>query len=275
MENIRVVTDSVATLPDEIKNKYNILQAPCYFEFNGEIYKDNEIEIDKVYKYIDENSLFKTYAPKPEDFLNIFNLCSEDKIICITVSSTFSNSYKNALIAKDFVKDKEIEVIDSLTAGSGEALLTYLTLKYIEESVSFKNLISKVKEDVFKIKTIVYVDTIKYVNRTGRIPKALTNFGSLLSVRPIVSLNTAKIRPVSLVKSREKGFEKIIEVLRRNKPKDILICMELDISDEEKSFFTNKVREIFNDIEVYFVKFTPIMGYSVGSGAFGVSYIGS
>ncbi|MGC8943980.1 MAG: DegV family protein [Caldisericia bacterium] len=275
MEKIRVITDSTATLPSEIKNRYNILQAPFYFEFGGKIHKDGiDIEIDEVYKHINENTKFKAYPPKPEDFLNIFNLCSEDKIICITISSTFSGCYKNALIAKDFIKDKEIEIIDSLTAGSGEGLLTYLTLRYIEEALPFKDLISKVKETALKIKTIVYIDTLKYVYRTGRIPKTLSNFGSFLSVKPIVSLSLGKIRPLSVVTSREKGFERIVEVLKKDNAQDILICMDIDVKEEEKRFFVEKMREIFENIKIFFVEFTPIMGYAVGSGVFGVSYIG-
>lgn len=156
MEKVRIITDSTAILPFEIKKLYNILQVPFYFEFGNRIYKDGvDIDVDDVYKYIDENTKFRSFPPKPEDFLNIFNSCSEDKIICITISSTLSGCYKNGLIVKSFIVDKEIEIIDSLSAGSGEGLLTYLTLKYIEEGFSFNDLISKVKETILKIKTIV------------------------------------------------------------------------------------------------------------------------
>lgn len=275
MEKIKVITDSTAILPNEIKNSYNILQVPFYFEFGDRIYKDGvDIDVDDVYKYIDENTKFKSYPPKPEDFLNIFNSCSEDKIICITISSTLSGCYKNGLIAKSFIVDKEIEVIDSLSAGSGEGLLTYLTLRFIKEGFSFNDLISKLKETILKIRTVVYIDTLKYVFRTGRIPKVLSNFGSFLSVKPIVSLNLGKIKPLSLVTNKEKGFERVVEVLKKDNSSNTIFFMYIDVKDEEKSFFVKKVREIFKDIDIFFVKFTPIMGYAVGSDAFGVSYLG-
>lgn len=275
MGKVKIITDSTAVLPYEIKNSYNILQVPFYFEFGDKIYKDGiDIDVDDVYKYIDENTKFRSYPPKPEDFLNIFNSCSEDKIICITISSTLSGCYKNGLIAKSFIIDKEIEVIDSLSAGSGEGLLTYLTLSYIKEGFSFNDLITKVKETTLKIRTIVYIDTLKYVFRTGRIPKALSNFGSFLSVKPIVSLNLGKIKPLSLVTNKEKGFEKIVDVLRKDNALDTIFFMYIDVKEEEKNFFVEKIKEIFKDINIFFVKFTPIMGYAVGSEAFGVSYLG-
>jgi len=275
MERVRVITDSTAIIPREVKIRYNILQVPFYFEFDNKIYRDGiDINTEEIYKKINEETKFKAYPPKPEDFLETFNLCEEEKIICITISSTFSGCYKNALIAKDFVKDKKIEIIDSLTAGSGEGLLTYLTLIYAEECLKFEEIIKRVKDDLFKIKTIVYIDTIKYVYRTGRIPKSLSNFGSMLSLKPIVSLSMGKIKPLSLVTNREKGFDKIVEVLKRDNEGKFLFCMDIDIKDYEKKMFIEKTKEIFNNIEIFFDVFTPIMGYAVGSGAFGVSYIG-
>jgi len=141
------------------------------------------------------------------------------------------------------VKDKKIEVIDSLNCGGGEALLAYFTFRSIEDGLSFEELVPKVKESTSKIKTIIYVDTLKYVNRTGRIPKATANFGSFLSVKPIISVDIGKIRPMSLVGSRAKGFYKIIDVLKRDKPKDPLICMELDLLDEERKVFIERLRK--------------------------------
>lgn len=152
--------------------------------------------------------------------------------------------------------------------------MTYLTLRYIEEGYSFNDLISKIKETTLKIRTIVYIDTLKYVFRTGRIPKALSNFGSFLSVKPIVSLNLGKIKPLSLATNKEKGFERVVEVLKKDNSSNTIFFMYIDVKEEEKNFFVKKIKEIFKDINIFFVKFTPIMGYAVGSDAFGVSYLG-
>lgn len=83
-----------------------------------------------------------------------------------------------------------------------------------------------------------------------------------------------KIKPLSLVTSKEKGFEKIVEVLRKDNAQNTIFFMYIDIKEEEKNLFVEKVKEIFENINIFFVKFTPIMGYAVGSEAFGVSYLG-
>lgn len=278
MERIRIITDSTANLPKEFIDEYNILQIPFYFEINNKTYRDLiDITTDEIFKFFESNKGvldFKANPPKPEDFLNLINSLDEEKIIIITISSTISGCYKNALIAKNMIKDKRIEVIDSFNAGSGEGILTYKITKLIEENLSFDEIVSKGRELVNRIKTYVYIDSLKDVYRTGRIPKILSDFGSLLSLKPIVSIDFGKIKKVTLSKDRYDGILKLIEIIKREIKGEEIFSMHINFTDKEIEFFKNEIIKNLGKAKVFTVPFTPIMGYAVLTGAFGVSFIG-
>lgn len=278
MERIRVITDSTANLPKEFIDKYKIIQIPFYFEINNKIYRDLiDIKTDEIFKVFEENKgnlEFKAYPPKVEDFLDSFNSVEEEKIICITIASTISGCYKNGLIAKNLIKEKEIEIIDSLNAGSGEGILAYKIIEFIESNLSFNEIILKGRELVNRIKTYVYIDSLKDVYRTGRIPKILSDFGSLLSLKPIVSIDFGKIKKVTLSKNRYDGILKLIEIVKREIKGDEIFSMYINFKDDEIEFFREEITKNFWGIKLFTVPFTPIMGYAVLTGAFGVSFIG-
>lgn len=277
MERIRVITDSTANLPKELIKKYNIIQVPFYFEIENKVYRDSiDITNEEIFKIFESKKFleFKAYPPKVEDFLDTYNKIEEEKIICITISSTISGCYKNALIAKDLVLNKQIEVIDSLNAGSGEGVLTYKVIELIENNIPFNEIILNIKDLVNKIKTYVYIDSLKDVYRTGRIPKILSDFGALLSLKPIVSIDFGKIKKVTLSKDRFDGILKLIEIIKREIKENLIFCMHINFKDEEIEFFKNEINKVFKEKKIYTVPFTPIMGYAVLTGAFGVSFIG-
>ncbi|MDI6860488.1 MAG: DegV family protein [Caldisericia bacterium] len=277
MERIRVITDSTANLPKELIKKYNIIQVPFYFEIENKVYRDSiDITNEEIFKIFESKKFleFKAYPPKVEDFLDTYNKIEEEKIICITISSTISGCYKNALIAKDLVLNKQIEVIDSLNAGSGEGILTYKVIELIENNIPFNEIILNIKDLVNKIKTYVYIDSLKDVYRTGRIPKILSDFGALLSLKPIVSIDFGKIKKVTLSKDRFDGILKLIEIIKREIKENLIFCMHINFKDEEIEFFKNEINKVFKEKKIYTVPFTPIMGYAVLTGAFGVSFIG-
>lgn len=277
MERIRVITDSTANLPQELIKRYNIIQIPFYFEIENKVFRDSvDITNEEIFKIFENKKFleFKAFPPKVEDFLDVFKKVDEEKIICITISSTMSGCYKNALIAKNLILDKKIEVIDSLNAGSGEGILTYKIIELIENSLPFNEIILKGRELVNKIKTYVYIDSLKDVFRTGRIPKILSDFGSLLSLKPIVSVDFGKIKKVSLAKDRYDGILKLIDIIKREIKEETIFCMYINFKDEEIEFFKNETIKKIEKIKIYTVPFTPIMGYAVLTGAFGVSFIG-
>ena len=276
MEDIRIITDSTSSINEDLIKKYKVIQVPFYFEIEGNLYKDlYDINIEEIFEKLKNKNFieFKAFPPKPEDFLDEFKKIQENKIFCITISSTLSGCYKNALIAKSMIKEKEIEVIDSLNAGSGEGILTYKILNLIENGYSFKEIKNEIINLINRIRTYVYIDSIKDVYRTGRIPKIISNFGSLLSLKPIVSIEYGKIKPITLAKNRIDGLIKLIEIIKREIKEEIIFCMYINFS-EEMEFFKKEIFKILPNLKIYFVNFTPIMGYAVLTGAFGVSFIG-
>ena len=124
---------------------------------------------------------------------------------------------------------------------------------------------------VTRIKTVVMLDTIKYVFRTGRIPKSLSNFGSLFSLKPILMLYNGKIKPVKVVRNKDKGVQKLLEILLREEEPLHVTVMHADNEIEGKKL-VKKIKEAVAVKEIFLTEFTPIMGFATGRNLIGVSF---
>jgi len=272
VRRVKIVTDSVSCIPKEIIKKLDIKVVPFYFRIDNDEYKDGvDIDTGDVYKFVEEGCPFRAYPPKVEDFLNVFNSLKEKEILCITLSSTFSACIRNCKIAKEMVKDKKIEVIDSLNGAAGEGLLVIYASRLSEEGKKLTEIVSSTRRLVTRIKTVVMLDTIKYVFRTGRIPKSLSNFGSLFSLKPILMLYNGKIKPVKVVRNKDKGVQKLLEILLREEEPLHVTVMHADNEIEGKKL-VKKIKEAVAVKEIFLTEFTPIMGFATGRNLIGVSF---
>jgi len=272
VKRIKIVTDSVSCVPKEIIKKLDIKVVPFYFKIDNKEYKDGiDIDTRDVYKFVEEGYPFRAYPPKVEDFLNVFNSLKEKEILCITLSSTFSACIRNCKIAKEMVKDKKIEVIDSLNGAAGEGLLAIYASRLSEKGKKLTEIVSLTKRLATRIKTVVMLDTIKYVFRTGRIPKTLSNFGSLFSLKPILMLHNGKIKPVKLVRNKDRGIQKLLEILLREKEPLHVVVMHADDEIEGRKL-VKKIKETVAVREIFLTEFTPIMGFATGKKLIGVSF---
>lgn len=273
MRGIKIVVDSASCLPKELIEEYSISVIPFYFQVGDKIYKDGiDITVEEAYKFVEKGSLFKAFPPKVEDFLNLFKRIEEKQIIFVSLSSTFSRSIKNCQIAKEMISDKRIEIIDSLNAGSGEGLIVLEIVRLIKGGRKFDEVVKVARNLAMIIKTVVLLDTIKQVFRTGRIPKFLSDFGVLLSLKPVVMLYNGKIRPIKLVRDKDKGIEKLIDFIKEKKG-DKLHVFIMHANDGEKARkLYEYIKENFSVEEIYISEFSPIMGFATGRGTIGISF---
>jgi len=277
-----VVVDSTAYFTPIEKSRYLIEIVPINVIFEGKIYRDGiDLTTEQAYQFLKKNPEdWATSAPSIGDFLTAFKKVSTqgaEAIICLTLAQSISATWNNARNAKEIAKKEipglKIEIIDSGTAVIGERLLALRISQMIKESKEFEEIIEMTENFKKKLRVFVLLETIRYVYRSGRIPKIASEIGVILPLKPILSVHGGKIKFKEATVSKEKGEEKIIEILKENFDENFpeIDLTYIDNSEEIKNF-KKKISSLIPEAKISISQFSPIVGYATGPGTIGVGF---
>lgn len=194
---IAILTDSVADLPRELMDKYQIHLLPLNILIDGTNYLDKlTISSSYFYQLMDEleeypSSSQVTVKEAEKVLIELSN--HYESIIAITVSGKMSGTYETLLkaSANEDLKDTNIKIIDSKTNSGAEGLLVMKAAKALEEGKSYEEIIDIVEDGVKKTKIFVSVPTLKYMLKSGRIGRAQAIAGDIVNLKPVVSIDEA------------------------------------------------------------------------------------
>ncbi|MFC1918049.1 DegV family protein [Chloroflexota bacterium] len=280
MQKVAVVTDSISCLPRELADQYNITVIPVNLYVGGKLYRDGvDITASEAYElFLHDPESFKTSAPSPGECLQAFRKASEwaNNIICITVSKKLSMVYNSSLDAKEIALDElretQIEVLDSLTATTSEGMVVLAAARAVSAGKALDEVLNTAKEIRDKVDTVVLLDTIRHVYRSGRIPKIASQVGSMLNVRPLLTIHEA-VHFIGAVRNREHGIKHILDMVRAKvKDKPVRISVMHAYAPGEAEKLMQQVAREFNCIELWLGEFSPVMGYTCGTGTLGIGF---
>jgi len=281
VKKIALVTDSVACLTKEQIEKYKIFVVPVNLLFEGKVYKDGvDLTTEQAYQFLERKpNEFLTSAPSPEDFLRAYREATKfaKEIICLTLSSKLSATHNSARMAKELIKTElpglKIEILDSKTIGAGQALLILTAGRLVEEGKNFEEIIKWIKFLKEKVRISILVETIRYIYRTGRIPEIASRIGGILPFKPIFEVLDGKIHFLGITSSREKGKEKLFNILKNNFDQNL---PEIGImharAKKEAEDLERKILSLFPSTKIFISEFSPIMGYATGPGVLGIAF---
>ena len=280
-ESVAVITDSIACLPKNLIEKHKIEIVPIRLTFQGEIYRDS-VDITPTQAYemlLKDPERFNTSPSSPGHFLEAYRKVSQRSrnVICITLSSKLSMGFEMARLAMEEAKtelpDVRIHVMDSMSVTSAEGFIALAAARAAEKGATLDETIKAAEEVRGKVSFVALLETIKHVYRTGRIPKIASQVGSMLNIKPILTSADGLIKFKGIVKNRESGVNKLIEILREsvgNDPAHIAV-MHAYTPDEAEDLKT-RIEKEFNCAELWIAEFTPVMGYATGTGTLALAY---
>jgi DegV family protein with EDD domain len=214
---VKVITDSTADLPADLARAMGITIVPVYVNLRGRSYRDGvDITLDEIYHTMLENDTpMTTSQPAPAEFAEAFRrvLKETDEVISINLTSRLSGLYQSAVRGKEMVaaKGKQIEVVDSASLTMGLGLITLAAARIANSGASLFKVLEETRQAIAHIRVWGIFDTLKYVLRSGRLGKAGNLLGSLLNVKPLLTVKEGTLHPLGLVRTRMKGIERLIE----------------------------------------------------------------
>jgi DegV family protein with EDD domain len=223
-ENTAVVLDSVSDYPEAPTRFPNMRVVPLYVRFGDDTYRDYvDITSEEFYERLRVSPVMpSTSQPTPQDFVTAYEgLASYERIYSLHVSSKVSGTFQSAELAAMEIGGDKVRLVDTLTASLAIAMLAHAIQRRLARGTSDDEIEALVGRFHEACDVLFTVETLDFLQRGGRIGKARALAGSLLNVRPILSVDDGIVAPVARVRGRQKAlaeFERRFAVATADAP---------------------------------------------------------
>ena len=163
--------------------------------------------------------------------------------------------------------------MDSRTATAAEGFIALGAARAAEEGKNLAEVIKVTRAMCDRVGLIALLDTVRYVYRSGRMPKVASRLGSALNIRPIFTISSGTVRILRVGRNRERGINRILEILRDKVglgPAHIAVMHAYALDEAER--LKERVAAEFNCAELWLTEFSPLMGYTCGTGTLGLAF---
>lgn len=216
MKKIRIITDSTVDLMPKDKERVHVV--PLTVHFGEEEYIDGEtIDHRSFYqKLVETDVLPTTSQATPIAFAGQYEEAKhlEEAAVVITISSKLSGTYQSAMIAAEEYED--VFVIDSGSCAIGAGILAQLALRYVEQGLELKCIVEKLNEAKKKIVIVALVDTLEYLKKGGRISKTVAFAGSVLNIKPVLSVTDGEINILGKARGSKMGNNLLVQEIEKS-----------------------------------------------------------
>jgi DegV family protein with EDD domain len=265
---VKIVTDSLSDITDDLAQELGVTIVPLYVRFGEEVYRDRvEITTDEFYhKLVHGDTLPTTTQPSPGDFLGVYKKLAKetDEILVVVVSSVLSGTYQSAMQAKDMIEDKcRIEVIDSRKVAMSLGLIVIKAAKAAKAGADLDKLADLVRKAIPRSHLVIYFDTLKYLAKGGRIGKAQGLMGAMLSIKPILTIKDGEMAPLTRVRSPAAGLDYLYNFVP-GFSKIEAVAVEHATTPAEADGLVERLSSIISEERIYRSIVSPVLGTHAG-----------
>lgn len=273
----RIIVDSTADLMPEYKNRVHTVPLTVHFgdeEFVDGITIDHKAFYEKL---IESDVLPTTSQATPDAFAREFEKAKQagQSAVVITLASSFSGTYQSAMIAAaDY---DNIYVVDSASAAMGTGILVELAFRLLDEGKSAKEIAQILEEEKKKIVIVALVDTLEYLKMGGRISRAVAFAGTMLNIKPVLSVVNGEIIILGKARGSKQGNNLLVQEIHKTGGIDFgkpVLLGYSGISDALLKKYIEDSRHIWegNLPEVRYTTVGSVIGTHAGPGAVVVAF---
>lgn len=217
---IKLIVDSVSDIPMELALENNIRVVPLSVNFEDGVYKDGiDLSVFEFFEKLDKSEKLPTTSQvNPGEFITVFEeeLKSNDILIVLTLSSKMSGTYSAAVTAKEYMENDNIIVIDSLGVSFAYGMIALKAAEMIKNDIAIEKINDEIETMKKNMENIFIFDTLEYLQKGGRLSATEAFLGTLLKVKPIVSIKEGSLTPIDKVRGRKKIGKWLISYLKEN-----------------------------------------------------------
>lgn len=219
----QIISDGSCDLPVELTKEKNIEVVPFYVSFDDEVYLKENVDIgirDFYQQMVDRKGVYpKSSMPSTQDYAEVFlPYARQDMpVICICITTKFSGSMQSAVNARELVLEEypkaRITVINSCVDTVLQGIYVLEAVRLRDAGVSYEEAVTRLEEIKSTGRIFFTVGDMEYLQHGGRIGKVAAVAGSVLGIRPVITLQNGEIYPSGIGRGRKRTTEKALELL--------------------------------------------------------------
>ena len=284
MAKVAVVTDSVASIPENIIQELDIHWVAYYIHRGKEILRDLvTIQRDEFLAWlVTARNLPTTASPGPGDYVELYEKLAVEQgveeIVSVHITSKGSGAYQAATIARSMMLEKlpnlKIEVIDTLNVSLCQGWMAIEAARMALAGMKLEPIVAKIKAMMPRAKMIQTADTLKYLYMGGRIGMATNLMGSLLNIKPLIGMNDGVIVPLGKARSRLRAYQMMVDTVEQavGAKGKIKIAYVHAGARQEVEKIKQLVEERLTVVESFFAELSPALAVHTGPGTAGLCF---
>lgn len=222
MADVAVLTDSCASIPEDLLERLHIRTVAYYIHRGQEILRDLvTIQREEFLRWLMTARFLPTTAsPGPGDYFEAYKSLAEegrDEIISIHMTSKGSGAYQAATVAQTMMQDEypdvRIEVVDTQSVSLCQGWMVIEAARAALAGLSLDLITASVKKMIPLTRMIQTADTLKYLYMGGRIGRAQQLVGSMLNIKPLIGMVEGVIVPLGRTHSRGQAYQRMAEMV--------------------------------------------------------------
>jgi DegV family protein with EDD domain len=272
---VAVVVDSTADIPADIREELGITVVPLLVLFGNEQFRDGiDLSSDKFYARLSESSIHPTTSqPSTGDFVEAYERLAKDHdgIISIHLGGKLSGTVRAAQQAADMLPQVPIRVIDSGSVSMGLGFLGIEAAQMARAGRSLDEIAAAIEAMIPHIVLWAVLDTLKYIERGGRIGKGQAFLGTLLNVKPMIYVR-GEVLPGERVRTHKKAIARMVELATEEAPYKHLAVLH-SCREEDARELADRLGAIHARDQIIVAQLTAVIGVHGGPGIVGVTGI--
>jgi DegV family protein with EDD domain len=275
--SIGVVTDSTADLPPALQERYGLAVVPLIVNWDGQTFRDKvDLSTEEFYRRLRmSKTLPKTGAPSLAAFEAAFReqLKTHEAVISINLAAGLSGTYEVAHRAAQSVDPQRVFVLDSGSVSICMGWLAEMAANLAQKGLEPAAIIEQLTETRGRLRILALLETLEFLQRGGRIGRAAALAGTLLSVKPILSVRDGEVAPVERVRTMNGALRRLVELVVSAGPLERLGVVQADaLANADR--VTDQLRGHFPDLTtIDRGELGPVVGTHGGPGVIGVGML--
>jgi len=278
---IKIVTDTTCDLLPEMVEEHDITIVPINIQFGMDSYQEGvNMDWDLFYRKIEETGLLPTSSqPSAGLFAEVYRRLAReegaDAIISTHVTAKLSGTYQSACLAAEEVKD-EVKVYphDSAAGAAALGLACVEASRMARAGKTGEEIIARLDEIRSRVNVLFVLENLEYPRKSGRVGGLAAALGSVLNLKPIVSLEDGLLDTVEKVRTRKKSLDRLLDMMeeRVGTTDPVYLGVVHARAPEVGQEMLSRAQERFNCSESYLVELCASLTVHFGPGMIGLCF---
>ncbi len=281
MGKVAVVIDSTAYIPPDLLQRYRITVTPQILIWGEETFQDGvDIQPSEFYQRLRTAKIMPTTSQvSVVTMQNTFQRLVEEghEVLGIFISSKLSGTIQSAVQAREAMGPaaEKVAIVDSLTTAMAMGFIALTAARAAQEGASLQEC-QKLAEAAREHTGVYFVvDTLEFLHRGGRIGGAQRFLGTLLNMKPVLTLEGGRVEAVERVRTKGKAIERVLELVGekvKGKTPIRMATLHANAAEEARQLL-ERATTMFQAQESIFSEVSPVIGAHTGPGTVGLAFM--